>query len=324
MKLVLMTTGGLVAILAIYACADDGEWTKVTTPYKIGPVNDLRTGYDFSDQHYIFAATGTDGQTGKLWRSANEGVEWENITFVHDPGYYFYRIAIEQDDFNEGWLLVRGPNDLQAGPYKTTDRGNTWERKVAGLTGSLQFTALAARSVEGNLTNVFIGRTASAAEAKVFRWEDDHWVQASSGLPLDEEGTVYDLDISPFNALRIVCAYEGGVGHSGIYVSNDGGFSWVRTDFTGGGGSAIQAKIHPDPTDPNYVTVGEKNPMYGRLWGIKPGHPPYQTIPDYLPPDWLDCPDIEAYTRGDCAANYFAFSIPDNTGTDWTVASRFG
>jgi len=89
------------AISFSYVFSDDGEWDKVSNPYKIGKVEDVSIGYYQSIQH-IYAATSTDYCC--LWRSTDSGESWTIRFDVEDHG--FNRVVIDPDSSKYGWTLV--------------------------------------------------------------------------------------------------------------------------------------------------------------------------------------------------------------------------
>lgn len=76
---------------------------------------------------------GTDD--GLVWRTTNEGTDWQNITPPEIGEVLINSIEVSPHDANTAYLSVTGYkwNDFRPGMYVTTDGGKTWQNRVAGI-----------------------------------------------------------------------------------------------------------------------------------------------------------------------------------------------
>lgn len=111
----------------VYKSTNDGNtWTQIFN------CNGCRfTAVDQFNSSIVYAG----GENG-LWRSLNDGIDWEDVSHVQMPtnngaefwDWNYYGIFdLKTDPNNENWLYVTALGN-DKGLYKSTDKGNNWTK----------------------------------------------------------------------------------------------------------------------------------------------------------------------------------------------------
>ncbi|MBK7408861.1 MAG: glycosyl hydrolase [Saprospirales bacterium] len=215
---------------------------------------------------FYFGSTG-----GGVWRTANGGRDWENIS----DGFFggsIGAIAVSASDHNVlfaggGEQTVRGNVSFGSGVWKSEDAGKTWRH--SGLTDSRQVGRI--RIHPDNPDIVFVAAMgnlfAPNAERGVFRSRDGGatWEKV---LFVNEEVGAVDICFDPTNprilyattwrVRRTPYSLESGGEGSGLWKSTDGGSTWTELSKAPGMPSGDLGIIG--------VTVSPVNP--DRVWAI--------------------------------------------------------
>lgn len=272
----------VIAILFFsYSHADDGRWEKIDVSYyRLGKIEEISIGHvgDSESQRIIFAASASDSCW--LWKSTNDGVDWERNHYVED-NHFHTRVVIQETDFDQdgvGWTLVPsddGNSDDLAGPYRTINGATTWDLQDedSDLDNFKKLHALAVDQSSTDLETAFIGGEGNSGNLykRLYKTTDGgtNWNRVDGDLPAIQTGTVYDIAIHRDDPDYMYCAYEGNASGPAVYRSTDGGDNWVGLDIEYAEGQYVQSAsaIGVHPTHEEIVVVCEKAPTSGRLWG---------------------------------------------------------
>ena len=185
--------------------------------------------------------------SGGVWKSENGGFNW-NPVFDNQPSASIGDIAIYQK--NPSILYVgtgegnpRNSQNSGRGMFKSMDAGRTW--KHIGLENTRQIHRVLVHPDNPDI--VWAGVQGSAwgphPERGVFRstdggktWERTLYVNDSTGIA--------DLRMDPSNPNKLIAAmwefrrwpwyFKSGGEGSGIYISEDGGITWGKSDCKSG------------------------------------------------------------------------------------------
>ena len=240
-----VTLAGLLAATTVAAAAGPAR------PYLDGKLMWRSIGPDIGGR--VVAVAGVPGQRdlfymgavdGGVWKSANYGVTWQNITDGKLPSATdsIGAIAVAPSDPNviyagTGESDIRGDMITGDGVFKSTDAGKHWE--YAGLSDTHTISAIlvdpANSSViyASSMGHVFKPN----AERGVFKSVDGGktWKKI---LYVDDKTGAIDLVMDPANSNVLYAAMwqaqrtpwsldDGGPG-SGLYKSTDGGATWTN------------------------------------------------------------------------------------------------
>ncbi|MDH3351596.1 MAG: glycosyl hydrolase, partial [Gammaproteobacteria bacterium] len=242
-KIVLVTFGWAIATPTCLATdtVDPGllsamEW-RLVGPYRGGRVTTV-TGVADNPQLYYMGATG-----GGVWKTANAGLTWENISDGFINVGTIGAIAVAESDPNviyvgTGEKSIRGVTTSQGdGIYKSTDAGATWAH--AGLPKAGQIARIkihpsnpdvAYAAVQGQIWG-------PNPERGVYRTTDggETWARV---LSVDAQTGATDLRMDPTNPRILYAAMwehgrkpwyvlSGGTA-GGIFKSTDAGDNWEQ------------------------------------------------------------------------------------------------
>lgn len=181
---------------------------------------------------------------GGVWRSTDEGVEWENISDGKLPGPSSSIGAVAVAPSDPKTLYVgTGEADIRSdvipgdGVYKSTDAGKTWQ--YAGLRDTHSISAILVDPKDPNLVY-------AASMGHVFKADPDRGVFKSTDggkswnkvLFVDDNTGAIDLVRDPnhpdlmyaamWQAVRTPWGLSSGGPGSGIYKTTDGGAHWTN------------------------------------------------------------------------------------------------
>ena len=194
------------------------------------------------DTYYLGAAS------GGLWKTSDGGETFEPL-FDEQPVQAIGTIAIAPSDPNIIWVgtgeawAIRDSDMMGDGVYKSTDAGATWTHM--GLTESGRIGRMVIHPTDPDIVfTCALGRaTGPQQERGVFRTTDggQNWERV---LFVDEDTGCSGLDMDSNNpdvlfagtwdvVMHTWAMFSGNGPGSGVYVSRDGGDSWVEIDDPG-------------------------------------------------------------------------------------------
>ncbi|MEM6377935.1 MAG: hypothetical protein AAF705_06965, partial [Bacteroidota bacterium] len=234
---------GLVLLCASlsYAQKLNMDHLKDIKPRNIGPAGMsgrvTSIDVDLSNSDIIYAGTASGG----VWKSTNGGIKWASI-FDEQPVISVGAVTINQNNPSEVWVGTgegnpRNSHNSGGGIYKSLDGGKTWE--MMGLEKTKNIHRIIVH--EDNPNVVYVAALGSIwgenEERGVYRTQDggktwDLVLKANAST-----GTA-DLVVDPSNPNKLIAALwefgrkpwtfnSGGEG-SGMYITHDGGDTWVE------------------------------------------------------------------------------------------------
>ncbi len=216
------------------------------------------------------------GVNGGIWRTANAGQTWSNITDGKTDISSVGALAIAPSDPNviyvgTGESQLREDLTFGTGMYRSTDAGATWQRIGLGDSHQIADIIVDPRDPE-RVTVAAMGHAFGPnAERGVFRTVDGgkSWKKV---LFINDSTGANDLTVDPSNP-RIMYAsmYKfqrtpwsmiSGGGRSGIWKTLDGGDTWTELTFRPGIPARPLGKIGIDvsPANPNRIYASIEAP----------------------------------------------------------------
>lgn len=266
----------------------DGLAWREIGPWRGGRVTAV-SGVRGKSQLYYMGATG-----GGLWKTANAGISWENISDEYFNVGTIGAIGVADSDPNviyvgTGEAPIRGVTTSRGdGVYKSTDAGATWTH--IGLPEAGQIASVIVHPTNPDLVYVAVqGQIyGSSKERGVYRSRDGGktWQVV---LQVDNETGTTDLAMDPSNPRILYAAMwehgrkpwfiKSGGTAGGIFKTTDGGDTWKKL---GGGLPELIGKIGVDvSSSPNRIyAIVEAEPGkgglyrsddYGKTWELKNG-----------------------------------------------------
>jgi photosystem II stability/assembly factor-like uncharacterized protein len=247
MRQLLLFTSLIFLSFALSAQELPEHWLDGMAPRNIGPagmsgrINSIDVVADQPDIIYVGTAA------GGVWKSESGGTYWEPV-FDDQPIQSIGAIAVDQNNPSIVWAGTgegnpRNSHNSGAGIYKSLDAGRTWS-----LMGLEETKAIHRIIIHPNDPNVVYAAALGSAwgpneERGVFRTTDGgkNWEKI---LYINDTTGCADLVMDPSNPNKLFAAMwqfyrqpwfftSGGKG-SGLYVSHDGGDTWVeRTEADG-------------------------------------------------------------------------------------------
>lgn len=244
---------------------------------------------------------------GGVWKTANAGLSWENITDGKTDISSVGAVTVAPSDPNviyvgTGESQLREDLTYGTGVYRSTDAGETWQH--LGLVETHQVTAIRVHPDNPDVAYVAaIGHAFGPnPERGVFRTIDGgkSWKKI---LFLDDSTGATDLSMDPTNP-RILFAsmwkfqrspwgMDAGGGKSGLWKSTDGGDTWTDLSANPGMPKAPLGKIGVavSPANPRriYASVEAKDTLGGifrsddggATWSRTNGEQKFQVRPWY-------------------------------------------
>ncbi len=269
----------------------DTKWLKGVQPRNIGPagMSGRVTAIDvvLRNTDIIYAGTASGG----VWKSESGGIRWDPV-FEEQPVQSVGAVTINQNNPSEVWVGTgegnpRNSLNTGAGVYRSLDAGKTWQ--YMGLKETKTIHRILISPEDPNV--VYVGAQGSPfgpnPERGVFRTKDGGktWEKI---LYSNERSGVADMVMDPSNPKKIIAALweygrqpwrfnSGGPG-SGIYVTHDGGDTWVKRSAKDGlpAGELGRAGLAIARSKPNIVYAlleAKENGLYkstdgGQKWTL--------------------------------------------------------
>lgn len=227
--------------------------------------------------------------SGGVWKSTSGGTSWKPV-FDDQSIINIGAIAITQSNPDIVWAGTgegnpRNSMNIGAGIYKSMDAGETWTLMGLEKTRSIHRIIVDPRDEN----TVYVGAHGNSWEENpergVYKTTDggESWEKI---LYVDERTGTADLVMDPSNPNKLIAAmwehrrhpwfFKSGGPGSGMYVTTDGGESWIKRTEKDGlpAGELGRMGLAIAPSDPNVVYAlveARKNALYrsndgGRKW----------------------------------------------------------
>jgi photosystem II stability/assembly factor-like uncharacterized protein len=262
----------MVLLALLFSCAVqaqfDGQLLEGLSARSIGPaaVSGRITAIDAvagNPNHIVIGAA-----TGGVWISDNGGLTWTPV-FDDQPVASIGSVAINQENPDIIWVgtgegNVRNSTSIGDGMFKSIDGGKTWQR--AGLQGTERINRIALHPRNPDVVYAAALGTlwGENEERGIFKTVDGGktWRKI---LYTDRKTGGTDIKLDPFNPDKLFASmwqhrrwpyfFKSGGPGSGMYISWDGGASWVRKTEEDGlpSGELGRITIAPSPAERSRV-----------------------------------------------------------------------
>ncbi len=279
------TTGGRIVDIAVnpnnfseyyLAAAYGGVWKTRNNGTTFDPIFD---GYgtqsigclalDPQNANVLWVGTGENnnqrsvGYGNGIYKSLDGGKSFTNMGLKNSE--HIGMIKVHPNNSNVVFVAAYGPlwkEGGERGLYKTEDGGKTWNRiyHVSDNTGCNEIhidpsnpdILYAAFHQRRRHEWTYLG---GGPESALYKSTDGGktWRKLSGGLPGGDVGRI-TLCIAAKNSNRIYAMVEAQAGKSGVYVSDDKGESWSKTNDYSTAGNYYQ-EMMADPADPNRIFI---------------------------------------------------------------------
>jgi len=223
----------------IHKSTDEGQsWSDTELCYRSGVelgVSDIWV--NPGDSSIILAAVaGFGGDNGGVYRSTNGGATWLRT-------YTFWATALASDPGNPGIIYLGTARNGYV--FQSTDGGSSW----TNISPSAEW-VLEVRDIEVDLNS----EVYAATDEGLLKWDGAAWTN-STGLPTDDiTALAIDRDTSPGTVYV-------GTGEDGVFVSQDGGNTWMP--FNEGLGNLFITKLAISDGQPRMLYAGTE---YGGVY----------------------------------------------------------
>lgn len=219
--------------------------------------------------------------SGGIWKSIDGGNRFIPI-FDQEPAAAIGALAVTPSEPSTVWAgtgeawVIRQPDMMGNGVYKSIDAGKTWHRMGLEQTGRIGRIVVHPSNPQIVYVCALGRATGPQQERGVFRTEDGgaHWTRVlfadehtgCSGLAMDAHDPhtlfagMWQVEMHTYGE------YSGGRG-SGIYVSHDSGTTWERIEGHGLPKSPLgKIDVAIAPSDSNRVYALIQTADQGSLW----------------------------------------------------------
>ncbi|WP_289644727.1 VPS10 domain-containing protein [Maribacter aestuarii] len=260
-------TSGRIADIAIHpeneniwyvAVGSGGVWKTTNSGTTWKPLFDKEKVYsigcvtiDHNNPHTIWVGTGENvggrhaGFGDGIYVSHDDGMSWKNMGLENSE--HLSKIIVHPENSDVVWVASQGPlwsKGGDRGVFKTTDGGKTWKRTL----GDAEWVGATDMLIDPNNPDVLYAATwqrhrtvagylGGGPGSGLHKSTDggETWTALKNGLPKSNLGKT-GLAMSPFDSDVIYAALELDRTKGGVYMTTNGGESWVKkSDAVSGG-----------------------------------------------------------------------------------------
>lgn len=273
-------TSGRIADIAIQpeneniwyvAVGSGGVWKTENSGTTWAPIFDKQTSYsigcvsiDPNNSHTIWVGTGENvggrhvGFGDGIYLSEDDGITWKNMGLKLSE--HISKIVVHPKNPNVIWVAAQGPlwsKGGERGIYKSVDKGGSWIKTL----GDDEWTGATDLILNPTNPNIMYAatwqrhRTVAAylgggPASGIHKSTDggDTWKKLTEGIPESNLGKI-GLAISPFNHEMIYAAIELDRTKGGLFISKNGGLSWIKQSdaVSGGTGPHYYQELYASP-----------------------------------------------------------------------------
>ncbi len=241
------------------AVGSGGVWKTTNDGVTWKPIFDNQSSYsigsvsiDPNKPSTIWVGTGENvggrhvGYGDGIYKSTDAGKTWENMGLKESE--HISRIIVHPENSDVIWVAAQGQlweGGGQRGLYKSTDGGQTWDKKLGGnqWTGVTDIEVdprnpdrmYAATWQRQRIVPIYLG---GGPGSGIHKSTDggETWKELENGIPGSNLGKI-GMDISPQKPDILYAAIELDRTNGGVYKSDDRGESWEKMSNTVSGGT---------------------------------------------------------------------------------------
>lgn len=240
------------------AVGSGGVWKTTNDGITWEPIFDNQSSYsigsvtiDPNNPNTIWVGTGENvggrhvGYGDGVYKSTDAGKTWQNMGLKKSE--HISKIVVHPENSDIIWVAAQGPlwdKGGQRGLYKSTDGGQSWEKKLGGneWTGVTDIELdprnpdrmYAATWQRQRIVPIYMG---GGPGSGIHKSTDggESWKELTNGIPNSNLGKI-GMDISPQKPDILYAAIELNRTKGGVFKSDDRGASWKKmSDAVGGG-----------------------------------------------------------------------------------------